>query len=126
MTQAELDNVRCELVVLKRRIAKLDAMLHGDLPQSSNDVESEVCKEFGITKKLLMSPFKDRHIVVPRQIAMFIRRRHLCQTLQAIARVYGKHHSAVLHAVNCIQAAIETEPAIAAAVNRIARKFKTC
>jgi len=65
---------------------------------------SVVSKNFGITPKEITSKSRSRDITFPRQIAMFLSRKHTNTSLPKIGRYFGgRDHSTVIHACDKIK-----------------------
>jgi hypothetical protein len=45
---------------------------------------------------------RNRNIVIPRQIAMYLIRVHCGHTLQGIGEVFHVNHATVIHAIKCV------------------------
>jgi len=67
-------------------------------------IDQGVCEEFDVSRVELHSKKRTRSIVVPRQIAMFLARRHTSASLKEIGHHFGgRDHTTVIHAVEKIQ-----------------------
>lgn len=62
-----------------------------------------VCKEFGVSLKDIISSSRKQSIVRPRQIAIFLSRRHTNQPLQTIGKKFNRLHATVIHSINCVE-----------------------
>ncbi len=79
-----------------------------------------VCKYFSIDKADLLSKKKNKEIVEPRQICMFIIYEMLDLPLTSIGQIFGgKDHTTVIHAKNKINDLIKENNRIKVAVNDI-------
>ncbi len=74
-------------------------------------VQDVVATSFGLTRADLLGPSRLAHIVRPRQIAMYLAREVVGQSLPEIGRRFGgRDHTTVLHAVRKIaRLAVEDE-----------------
>lgn len=66
-------------------------------------IQKLVCRHYRLTKEELVSKSRRVEIARPRQIAMFLARRHTSLSLQAIGRKFNRQHSTVLFAVGIIE-----------------------
>lgn len=70
---------------------------------TAKQVIDKTARYFQIDPKDICSPRRDRHIVVPRQIAMYLLRNELKLSFPVIARELGrKDHTTAMHSVNKI------------------------
>jgi len=72
-------------------------------------IKKVVCKEFGITEKEIASNSRKKGVVRPRQIAMYLARRHTKQSIQSIGRNFNRYHATVIHSINNIEKAIKAK-----------------
>ncbi|HXJ34743.1 MAG TPA: chromosomal replication initiator protein DnaA [Candidatus Eisenbacteria bacterium] len=64
----------------------------------------EVCRHYHLTRAELISPRRTARVSIPRQVAMYLCRRHTEAPLQAIgAELGGRDHSTVVHALGAIE-----------------------
>jgi chromosomal replication initiator protein len=67
-------------------------------------IVGEVCRHFQLSRAELSSPRRTARVSVPRQLAMYLCRRHTEAPLQAIgAELGGRDHSTVVHALGAIE-----------------------
>jgi chromosomal replication initiator protein len=67
-------------------------------------VIGEVCRHYNVTLAELSSSRRTARLSVPRQVAMFLCRRHTEAPLQAIgAELGGRDHSTVVHALGAVE-----------------------
>jgi chromosomal replication initiator protein len=71
---------------------------------SAKQVVEKVCKHFQIQMDEIMGPKRDKDIVVPRQIAMYMLRSELHLSFPKIARELGrKDHTTAIHSVDKVE-----------------------
>lgn len=71
---------------------------------SVEEIETKVCKKFNIDKETLKSKRRFKNVVVPRQICMYLIKKHLKKSLNDIGLIFGgKDHSTVLSACRKIE-----------------------
>ena len=107
----------------------VDAAL-GDLikPQIKNievnDIQKEVAKHYAVTISDLSSKSRKQHIVLARQIAIYLCHELTTLSLSNIGKHFGKRdHSTVLHAINKIKNNLEQDSEIKADVELIKLKL---
>jgi len=86
-------------------------------------IKKVVCKEFGISEKEIESNSRKKGIVRPRQIAMFLARRHTKQSIQAIGRNFNRYHATVIHSINNIEKEIKVKGDVHKQVQRIDKQL---
>lgn len=84
---------------------------------SSKQIIERTAKYFQVDIKDLMSPKRDKDIVVPRQVAMYILRSELHLSFPKIARELGrKDHTTAIHSVEKIEKEIRIDETIRIAI----------
>jgi len=77
---------------------------------TAENIKKQVAAYFNITVKMLESKRRNKEIVHPRFIAMFLCRKYTGETLQGIGRSFGgRDHAAVINACNKIEARINED-----------------
>jgi chromosomal replication initiator protein len=72
----------------------------------------------------IMGPKRDKDIVVPRQVAMYMLRSELHLSFPKIARELGrKDHTTAIHSVEKIEKEVSYDADIKAAVNEIKERL---
>jgi len=88
-------------------------------------IKAMVGECFGVTEAQLSSQQRKRDLVVPRQIAMYLSRKHTDMPLQRIATEFSRQdHTTVLHACTRTEQMIQNDPSIAALVTEITDKLR--
>jgi chromosomal replication initiator protein len=70
---------------------------------SIESIVKRVSSHFGIKTAELKSRNNARHIVFPRQVAMFLCKRLTDKSLPAIGSHFDKHHTTVIHAIRKVE-----------------------
>lgn len=87
---------------------------------SARQVIDKTAKYFQIKVDEICSPRRDKHIVVPRQIAMYLLRSELKLSFPAIANELGrKDHTTAMHSVDKIERAMKLDQATREQINTI-------
>lgn len=77
---------------------------------TSKQIIERTAKHFGLKVEEVCSPKRDKHIVVPRQIAMYLLRSELHLSFPKIAGELGrKDHTTAIHSVEKIEKAIKLD-----------------
>lgn len=84
----------------------------------------KVAHHFNVEVSEVISPKRDRHIMIPRQIAMYLIRSELHTSFPNIARELGrKDHTTAIHSVEKITKAIKLDYSIRENVSEIREKL---
>ena len=76
---------------------------------SPTEVIGAVCRYYRVDPRAIRGKARDREVVVPRQVAMYLCREETGASLAEVGReLGGRDHSTVLHGANKIQAEVET------------------
>ena len=78
-----------------------------------------VCGHYGISMEEMAEKTRTRRVARPRQIAMFLAKRHTSLSLPEIGRRFGRDHTTVMHGCRIIEQLIEQDIAIADDVERL-------
>ncbi|EDK72784.1 Chromosomal replication initiator, DnaA C-terminal domain [candidate division TM7 genomosp. GTL1] len=104
--------------------------LIGDVRQArphhltAKQIIDRTAKHFQIEPKDILSPKRDKHIVVPRQIAMYLLRSELHLSFPKIAIELGrKDHTTAIHSIDKIEKAIKLDYLIREQVADIREKL---
>jgi chromosomal replication initiator protein len=78
--------------------------------------------EFGVEREALLARDRRPAVAIARQVAMYVARELTRHSLPEIGRgMGGRNHSTVLHAVNRVSEALQTDPALRSAVDNLRR-----
>lgn len=88
-------------------------------------IKKLVASYFNIKPIDLKSRLRKQSIVYPRQIAMFLCRKHTRRSLPQIGELFGgKHHSTVLKNISKIEQLLEADPAVAKTIKELEESLK--
>lgn len=91
---------------------------------TAKQIIDKTAKHFQIDSKEICGSKRDKHIVVPRQIAMYLLRSELHMSFPCIARELGrKDHTTAIHSVEKIEKSIKLDLLIREQVNEIREKL---
>jgi chromosomal replication initiator protein len=85
-------------------------------------IQKAVCEFYSIRPTDLRSKKRTRTVVVPRQVAMYLCRRHTNASFPVIGdRFGGRDHSTVIHAAQVVERLVREDPTFRATVERLER-----
>lgn len=87
-------------------------------------IKKLVCKEYGVLANDLISRSRQKSIVQPRQMAMYLCRKYTDSPLQAIGKSFNRYHATALHAINSIEAGMKKETTIRRQVQILSEKIE--
>ncbi len=107
------------------RDALRDAMAMRSVRRASpDDIVAVVCQHFGVKPADLQSARRTRSVTTPRQIAMFLVKRHTQKTLSEIGGYFGnRDHTTVLHSVRKIETELQDDAELKQIVGKIEREL---
>jgi chromosomal replication initiator protein len=89
-------------------------------PLSVDLVQLVVAEYYGISVDEMRSKRRDKHIVFPRQVAMFLIREEIAMSLPAIGQAFGgRDHTTVLHSYEKIVNEAKEDPRVSDDVARL-------
>ena len=62
-----------------------------------------VCRQYNVTVDELLSKSRKKHLVLPRNLGMYLCRKMTTLSLEAIGELFGRNHSTVIYAVNLVE-----------------------
>ncbi|MEA2219863.1 MAG: chromosomal replication initiator protein [Solirubrobacteraceae bacterium] len=87
-------------------------------------VQELTCDAFAISREELLSSGRSGRIAWPRQVAMYLARRHTGETLPAIGRQFGgRNHTTVMYACRRAGERIASDPEAHAVVRELERRL---
>lgn len=91
---------------------------------SIETIQKFICEFFDLRTADLRSKRRNRNITQPRQLAMYLCRRHTHASYPTIGRHFGgRDHSTVIHAINVIETFLREDANFRATVERIERSL---
>ena len=87
-------------------------------------IQNTVSKYYGIEISELLSKKRNKHVVYPRQIAMYLCRRLTEASLPQIGEQFGgKDHTTVMHAIAKIEQDLQEDRELIVAINELTKKI---
>lgn len=118
----------CEMRDLSPNLAIVTGLLGGRTARpkhlSARQIIERCAKYYQISIEDILSPKRDKDIVVPRQVAMYLLRSELHLSFPKIAHELGrKDHTTAIHSVEKIEKELSLNPATKTAVDEIKEKL---
>ncbi|HVO25629.1 MAG TPA: chromosomal replication initiator protein DnaA [Candidatus Margulisiibacteriota bacterium] len=89
-------------------------------------IQKAICDFFHVRPADLRSKKRNRSITVPRQVAMYLCRRHTEASFPVIGdRFGGRDHSTVIHATQVVDQRVKQDPTFRATIERLERMLET-
>ena len=85
------------------------------------DIKQRVANEFGLRVEDIDSRRRLASLAHPRQVAMFLARKHTNASLQDIGAAFGRDHSTVLHALRNVENKMETDAPLRSMIEQFAQ-----
>ncbi len=83
-----------------------------------------VSRQFNISVQDLQSRSRKKSITFPRQIAMYLARKHTEESLVDIGRTFNRDHSTVLHSIKVVSSQLLRDNSLSAQVDILSNKVK--
>ncbi len=79
-------------------------------PVAIDQIQQQVAEHFGIRPADMTAKGRGNNMVFPRQVAMYLARRHTKASLHEIGENFGgRHHGTVLHACKAVSVRMKNE-----------------
>jgi len=89
-----------------------------------DDILSAVAVEFDISKNKLCALSRAREVAVPRQICMYLSKKHTRNALATIGVTFNRNHSTVIHSIRKCEEMIAADPEFAARIRNVEKKLE--
>jgi chromosomal replication initiator protein len=90
---------------------------------SPRTIMRHVARYFGVSPEQLASRSRKRTALYPRQVAMYLSRKHTYESLETIASLYKKDHTSVLYAIRSLEKKMAATARISREVHFIEQKL---
>ena len=91
---------------------------------TSRGITELVSDQFKLSLEELRSKSRKRAIAFPRQVAMYLCRKHTEETLAGIGKVFNRDHSTVMHAVKVISDLNRRDASVASQLRLLSNKLQ--
>jgi chromosomal replication initiator protein len=113
-------------VDLAKKVLKEEIQVSPASNRDPEEIMKLVAREYQVTLDDLRSERKNRHLAVPRQIAMYLCRKHSHLSLPDIGTLFGgKNHTTVLHAIRKVSGIKDKDPLVKQSLGRIENQLTT-
>ena len=103
--------------------AKKEISLHAEAEMTI--VLATVAESFGVSMAELRGVTRNRGVVLPRQIAMYLAKQMTAASLQEIGNEFGgKHHTTVMHSIAKIDEQRRMDKNLDRVVTKLMEKFR--
>jgi chromosomal replication initiator protein len=104
----------------------LETVLSSRSPHVSfEDIATAVCDHFSLRQPEMRSRRRSKHVVLPRQVAMYLCREHLGASFPEIARWFERDHSTVIHAIAVTRRRLKEDAGLQVTVDRLRRTLRS-
>lgn len=86
---------------------------------SVSQIQRAVCRHYGVSLAVMLSPSRDAAISFPRHIAAYICRRLTKRGYPELGRRFDRDHSTILHGCRKISELVQTDAGLASTINEI-------
>jgi chromosomal replication initiator protein len=91
---------------------------------SPSMISEFICKQYSVTAKELQSRSRKKAFTFPRQMAMYLCRKHTEDSLADIGKEFNRDHSTVLHSIKVVTGLTNRHVSIEEQVNLLSRRIK--
>jgi chromosomal replication initiator protein len=88
-------------------------------PDQVKRIVGRVAAAFGVKAKDVLGPCRQRAVLVPRQVAMYLAREVARLSLPAVGAAFGRDHTTVLHACRKVAEALKDDPKLKRTVREL-------
>jgi len=113
-----------DLELAKQALAD-DGRTESERSPSIQAIVEAVTRYYNLRLSDLLGKRRHKSVALPRQVAMWLARRHTRHSLEEIGgHMGGRDHSTVLHAVRCVDHRRESDPSLSSDVTRLERSLQ--
>ena len=120
MTRSSAGNALADLDVVKQL---LTASAERSVASSPDEVLAAVSHQFNLRVRELRSASRSSRVTTPRQVAMYLMRRHCSLSYPEIGRRFGRHHTTALHSDRMVQTQLVDNAGLRAAIVLIEKEL---
>ncbi len=120
--RALLTGVEVDIEMVKDLVAQVVGFV--DSAISASMVCELVCSQYGVSLEELGSRSRRREISVPRQVAMYLARKHTEDSLVDIGRIFNRNHATVLHAIKVMGQRLRSDGSLQAQLALLSDKVQ--
>jgi len=87
------------------------------------EIIEKVSEHFKLTKDKIIKGTREKEIVIPRQIAMYLSRKLTDSSLKSIGKIFGKDHSTIIHGHKSVERLIKENNQLKNDVYRVTKQL---
>lgn len=96
-----------------------------DIPITVDQIISQITDYFGVRTADLQSRKRSRSIALPRQVGMYLARKHTRHSLEEIGGYFGgRDHTTVLHAIRTIEGKSQSDENLSTSVSALETRLR--
>ena len=128
--ESALIGIRAKAQLRENRIDKellhqvITAIMGSPQGLSPSMIKDFICKQYNVTAKDIGSRSRKKAISFPRQVAMYLCRKHTESSLSDIGKEFNRDHSTVLHAIKVVTGKANANIAVGEQVSLLSKKLK--
>jgi len=88
-------------------------------------IKKLICSEFSLSEQELISTSRQKRVVKPRQVAMFLARKYTDQPLKTIGKSFNRYHATAIYSINAVQKELKQQGIFAEQMNHLYRKIES-
>jgi chromosomal replication initiator protein len=88
-------------------------------------IKKLVCKEYDITEQDLISKSRKKHIVKPRQVAIFLSRKYTDQPIKKIGSSFKRYHATAIYSVNAVEKELQHKGVLYEQIRYLSKKIES-
>jgi chromosomal replication initiator protein len=89
-----------------------------------DEIANVVCDHFSLRPTDLRSRRRSQQVALPRQVAMYLCRRHMNASYPQIGQLFGRDHSTVIHAVTTVEQRLKADAGLQAVLAHLERTLR--
>ena len=123
LAHAALKKEEVNLALARQVLKDIVQEIHTEV--SIDYIQKAVANHYSITPEDLKSKSRKKELVVARQVAMYFSKQYTNHSLKSIGHYFGgRDHSTVIHALQAVSNALDTEPHFKVSFNELQQKIK--
>jgi chromosomal replication initiator protein len=108
-----------------KMIEEVVSCLVGSAPElSARSICDLVSRQFNVSLGDMRSKSRKKVIAFPRQVAMYLSRKHTEETLADIGRIFNRDHSTVMHSIKVVTSLSRRDSSVSAQLELLSRKVR--
>jgi len=88
-------------------------------------IKKIICSEFSLSEQELISTSRQKRVVKPRQVAMFLARKYTDQPLKTIGKSFNRYHATAIYSINAVEKELKQQGIFAEQMSHLCRKIES-